>query len=496
MQADCHIFRAAKYSRPSRAYLHLTLPEYLELLSEKVRKTSFIDAKGSTKDAALLGPPCVEFAPYGRVPSSKPRKDTRQGTIDLDPDFIGFLESLTNPVLKQPPPDQEIEVLKGKGKVSVTPLIQFLKEKKASKGKENASLPKSKQVRQEAKEGKPTTNTDNKAPAAAAPVNSPKRRSAQAAKVEQAARDTVKVLNKQAAGAKAVSSPAPPTAASRPPTVTPVIASNSTANAALADKKRERGNISAAAKILQRDLGLAGNASGRGGRRGMPNPGPRPAATVAQTTTKQAPATSPASNSAPPAVTLPPTQPPKGPAASRPTGKPLANNATGQAAAAKPTPVPSTATQAFLKHANPSQGVTEPLLEEAFIIFGAVNKVEIDPRKGFAYVDFVDPESLQKAITASPIKVAQGNVQVLERKSGTTLQARNARVGSPMMANRGGTPMGPRGANTRGRGGMGRGGMGRGNMSHINVPKAPSTGPGSVTASNAAPAGPTTTPET
>lgn len=120
----------------------------------------------------------------------------------------------------------------------------------------------------------------------------------------------------------------------------------------------------------------------------------------------------------------------------------------------------STATQAFLKHANPSQGITEPLLEEAFAGFGAVKKVEIDKKKGFAYVDFAAPQALQDAIKASPIKVAQGQVVVLERKAGPTLQARNARGGSPMMGNRGGGPpvgRGGRGGTTR-RGGLGRGG--------------------------------------
>lgn len=48
--------------------------------------------------------------------------------------------------------------------------------------------------------------------------------------------------------------------------------------------------------------------------------------------------------------------------------------------------------------------------------FGSVTFVEIDKRKGFAYVDFADHEGLVKAITASPISIAQGSVQVLERK--------------------------------------------------------------------------------
>ena len=72
-------------------------------------------------------------------------------------------------------------------------------------------------------------------------------------------------------------------------------------------------------------------------------------------------------------------------------------------------------------------------------------------------MDFAEPDGLQKAITASPIKVAQGQVVVLERKTGPTLQARNARGGPAIAGPRGGmVPSGPRG----GRGGPTRRGGG------------------------------------
>lgn len=48
--------------------------------------------------------------------------------------------------------------------------------------------------------------------------------------------------------------------------------------------------------------------------------------------------------------------------------------------------------------------------------FGTVSAVEMDRKKGFAYVDFADHEGLVKAMAASPVTVAQGSVQVLERK--------------------------------------------------------------------------------
>lgn len=451
--------------------------EYIALLSDKVRDTTFIDAKGTSKDAALLGPPSVEFAPYGRVPNSRPRKDARQSTIDQDQEFKDFLESLTNPIPRSTSVDQENDAgVKSKEKVTVTPLVQFLKDKKANKGKENTPARASKHARQDSKDGKATATLENKSTGSTATPPSPKKRSAQAVKVEQAARDAVKVLNKQAASTvKGTASPSQVVAAvTTPPTVTP----NSTANAALADKKRERGNASAAAKILQRDLGLGGNAGGRGGRRGTPGAAARSAAAKATpgssqpmvTTNTNTASSNPSGSIASTPIaaivnsTKSPAIPPTGPAAARAPPKapasssPIANPVNAASAPSKSTQPPSTATQAFLKHANPSQGITEPLLEEAFAGFGAINKVEIDKKKGFAYVDFVEPESLQKAIKASPIKVAQGQVVVLERKTGPTLQARNARGGAPMMGNRGGgMPMGGRGGTMRGRGGFGRG---------------------------------------
>ena len=448
----------------------------------------FNDAQGSSNDSALLGPPAVEFAPFGRTPNSKVRKDARQGTIDQDPEFIEFLESLTNPIQKATNVDQENEAsAKSKEKVTTTPLIQYLRDKKANKGKEASSPVKgSKHTRQDSKDGKGSSGSEKKTPPKPAIVSSPDKRSAQVVKVENAARDAVKVLNKQATNNKKPMSPpvvVPPTVASTPP-------------APLAEKKRERGNVSVAARILQRDLGLGGG-QGRGGRGGRRGGSVAPAKTDATPSTLQAqteapktivatppekppantqkvtpPDTAPQSTNSKDDTTSPQSQvpsstavPPTGPAATRNSAKPNPQLRAGKMPPAKTPPasrgpvISPTATQAFLKHANPSQGITEPLLEETFSGFGPVKKVEIDKKKGFAYVDFAEPDGLQKAIEASPVKVAQGQVVVLERKTGPTLQARNARGGGggpAMMGNRGGgVPMGPRGG---GRGSMRRGG--------------------------------------
>lgn len=105
--------------------------------------------------------------------------------------------------------------------------------------------------------------------------------------------------------------------------------------------------------------------------------------------------------------------PPTGPKAGNAKGSPGGNPQ--KKATASPAPGAG-ATRAFLKHANPSQGVTEALLKEAMGAFGGISAVEIDRRKGFAYVDFTDHNGLVKALAASPVTVANAAVQVLERK--------------------------------------------------------------------------------
>lgn len=506
-----------KPSKPARAYLHLTKPDNITPLSEHVCSIVFNDAKGTTKDAGSLGPPSVEFAPYGRVPNSRLKTDLRQGTIDQDQEFIDFLESLTNPIAKAIPVDQATGAAgKSKEKITVTPLVQFLKDKKTNKGKEVAAPPKTtKHARQDSKEKTSPPHEKKSTKAENLTVLSPDRRSAQAIKVEKAARDVVRVINRQANNK--VKSP------SASPTIAPAaLAASSNINTPLAEKKRERGNISAAAKILQRDLGLTPIPSGRGGRRGGPASAVEPtgpnsahaplkqdatSARLAKQSTNEpvpnaASKESSTSSSTTSATTKLPNQiqPPRGPAALRMQTKSTSTSDSKSAlpnlSRAKTPPVTPNATQAFLKHANPSQGITEPLLEEAFAVFGVVKKVEIDKKKGFGYVDFEDSQSLQDAIKASPIKVAQGQVVVLERKAGPALQARNARGGnpmntrggSPMMANRGGPPIGPRG----GRGGSMRrgGGIGRGgantmnpNIQKIQKPTDPSSSHGGSTKS-------------
>lgn len=351
--------------------------DHIGPLSEKVRQTSFLDARNTASDPVLMGPPSLEFAPYAKVPSGRARKDARQGTIDQDSEFIGFLESLTQPVTKP-----GVETTDGEEKESVattTPLIQFIRDKKASKAKDKA-----RDAARTAK--KAEKETKDKTQAKKLLQRGDKTETDKKAK-DRASKEAVKAANQQAATIQAQDA-----------------AKSEKDKGPKSERKMDRGSAAAAAKILQRDLGMAqGGGGGGGGRRKK------------GTTTTQLEDTSRGGSDVgtPPAST-----PPAAGADNAPVNTPANPPAQSKAAKTKKqAPVTPTATQAFLKHANPSQGVTEELMEQAFSPFGPVTKVEIDKKKGFGYVDFAEPDGLQKAIAASPVTVAESQVVVLERKN-------------------------------------------------------------------------------
>jgi regulator of nonsense transcripts 3 len=435
------------------------------------------------------------------MPGGRRRNDSRQGTIDQDPEFKDFLESLTNPIAKPQAPDDSQK----QEKVKTTPLIEALREKKANKDKPNTKATRG--ARTENKEDALNKKLLGKAGKENAPIASDKNQRPSKADKAQAARDAVKILNKEASSTKDAA------------------AANDKTNAGSAPE-RKRGNVAGVKSLLQRDLGIGAAPNRRRGTKrevasattdanlskdtaaaqkpkdvpaaasssektSPPTKKERPTraerrafkASITDKTNEKSPTDgakpqtqAPAKSVAAPAPQIlkkpQPAQapaPPKGPAASRPpptepaAARAVAQPPPRQVTPAKPTPqvapvqratppppVPAPTSKAgFLKHANPSQGITEPLIEESLKIFGAIERVEIDKRKGFAYVDFVEPEGLQKAMAASPIKIAQGAVQVLERKE-KVVRGRNPLFNGPPV---------PTGPARGGAGGVGRGGF-------------------------------------
>ncbi|KNG87154.1 nonsense-mediated mRNA decay protein Upf3 [Aspergillus nomiae NRRL 13137] len=480
----------AKPSRPSRAYVHVVSSDHIIPFSNKVRQVSFTDARNTFNDPILLGPPSVEYAPYAKIPGSRVRKDARQGTIDQDPDFIAFLESLTQPITKPPTVENTTDADEKKETVTTTPLVQYIKEKKANKAKESSSKSSKhakadKETKAEKVQAKKLLQRPDKETAQAPEKNEKK------SKADKATKDAVRAANKQAANvakhaakASAVQNSPKDTGQSTPTT----------------ERRRERGSAAAAAKILQRDLGLAPSGGRRKGGKGgsAETDASKAEATSAESGKKETPPkssrggassqnakakgnvpqvnelTSQSETNTPPASTTPI------------SGK--SSKSKGKQAP----PAASTSTQAFLKHANPSQGVTEPLLEAAFKTFGKVVKVEIDKKKGFGYIDFAEPDGLQKAIAASPVSVAQSQVVVLERKinpggekgrgknrnepQATSANGNNNSSNSNTNGGRGGKVTEGGSGSSRGRGGRskkggGGGGKGSGGNANANAPE-------------------------
>lgn len=469
-------------------------------LSQAVRAATWEDAKATFTSPSLIGPPSFEFSIYKKIPGNRRRTDPRQGTIDQDQEFMSFLEDLANPAPLRESIDVEDadEVAKEDTKITTTPLVEFLKEKKANKVKEGGSGKNAKSASAKGKGGSKEEDSSKK-----------RSKESKADKSEKPAKEPVKILMKKAS--------------TEQPAEAPRNAASQAAVAAIASDvpKSRRAGIAAAARILQRDLGLSPGSAHRRARHDAAKaegdtkpPTKEPAATA-----NEAPA---------PLVDAAALQPPKGrsksPAApkSQPAGrrarggkpgteksKSTDNHAAQTTAvhppmilkkgddeapktaadagppAAKPTangkltPAPSVsasrgggvnktaasqkrgpavsagATRAFVKHANPSQGATEAALRQALDVFGDITLVEVDKRKGFAYVDFAEHDGLVKAINASPVQIAQTSVQVLERKD-----KKPTAVGS---GGGGGTNSGPVAAEkTGGRGRRGRGGGGGG----------------------------------
>lgn len=534
---------AAKPSKPARAYLHVTKPDHVKALGDHVRALSFHDAAKSWQDPVLVGPPTLEYAPYPKMPGGRRRNDNRQGTIDQDQEFKDFLESLTNPITKPPAPESEapkdkvkttplIEALREKKANRDKPNAKPNRQARAEAKEDAAERAEKKILTKSTKENAPTapdkTRRSNKADKAQATKDAVKILNKEAASSKTSAAATP--ADKASAGpaperkrgnvalaksmlqrdlgvspapnrrrgtkrevTSATPDAAPPAKETKPSddkakdTAATPPAVSATPDKSAHPNRKER-PTRAERRAFKANQGDKANdkASTTEAKSQTPakTPAPqilkKPQPTQAQTTPK-GPAASRAPPSEPVAARNSPAsaQPQAPPAKADSTPTPAANN-TSKAAPAQSVPAP-TSKQAFLKHANPSQGITEPLIEEAMKLFGAIEKVEIDKRKGFAYVDFTEPQGLQKAMAASPIKIAQGAVQVLERKEKV---ARNPRFNGP-------TPPGPaRGGgrtNFAPRGGRGGRGAARGG-GQVNANPAPSAGDSAPTVAPPGPA--------
>ncbi|KAG6037669.1 hypothetical protein E4U41_004856 [Claviceps citrina] len=257
----------SKPSRPSRAYFHLMRKDDIMPLSEVVRKATWEDAKATFTNPALVGPPVLEFALYKKIAGTKKRIDARQGTIDQDPEFMAFLESLANPVPMRESIDVEDpnDMVKLETKITTTPLVEYLKEKKANKGKDGGSGKNAKSGGKGRNGSKDDDTSGRK-----------RGKDSRGDKTDKNPKDTVKILTKKAAtdqaadaAKKVASQMATANSASTATMAAPGAGAGAGAgaNAASGDApKSRRAGIAAAARILQRDLGLSPGSAHRRAR--------------------------------------------------------------------------------------------------------------------------------------------------------------------------------------------------------------------------------------
>lgn len=124
----------------SRGYINFLNPNDIFIFKDKFDGYTFLDNKGNEFPAV------VEFAPFQKIPKRKNKKrDTKCGTIEQDPDYIKFLESIQNPEQVILPTaenylemiesrERELKANNGVPKIT-TPLIEYLKQRKLEQQK-------------------------------------------------------------------------------------------------------------------------------------------------------------------------------------------------------------------------------------------------------------------------------------------------------------------------------------------------------------------------
>ncbi|KAJ4306718.1 hypothetical protein N0V88_000083 [Collariella sp. IMI 366227] len=322
----------------------------------------------------------VEFSIYKKIPSDKKRVDGRQGTIDQDPEFMAFLEALANPDAQKEAADEAGD--ETKEKTTTTPLVEYLKERKAAKAKEIAAAKIAKQhARQDSQvvKGK-----------AVPPPEEPKRRTRDgrherekaSERVLERPKESVRILTKKAAAAAEAAAEAAKAVAAQ---IKPAARSSTQPEAQEPPSKNRRAGIAAAARILQRDLGLSPGNAHRKARQEAAKAEADAKATAVKEAAKPAPPVPAPSRPATPAetVTLSTSSKAQPPASGR-----SRNRKRGGA-----------------EETTKAKADTKPETKPA-----------PTPAKTPITVLKKQSGALARAMAASPVVVAQATVQVLERK--------------------------------------------------------------------------------
>ncbi|XP_021286730.1 regulator of nonsense transcripts UPF3 isoform X2 [Herrania umbratica] len=129
-----------KHQSYSRAYIDFKRSEDVLEFAEFFNGHVFVNEKGTQFKTI------VEYAPSQRVPKLSSKKDGREGTILKDPEYLDFLGCLAKPVENLPSAEIQLERKEAeragvpKDTPIVTPLMDFVRQKRAAKGGSRRSL--------------------------------------------------------------------------------------------------------------------------------------------------------------------------------------------------------------------------------------------------------------------------------------------------------------------------------------------------------------------
>ncbi|KAF2293914.1 hypothetical protein GH714_005627 [Hevea brasiliensis] len=122
-----------KHQSYSRAYIDFKRPEDVIEFAEFFNGHLFVNEKG-TQFRAI-----VEYAPSQGVPKQWSKKDGREGTILKDPAYLEFLELISKPAENLPSAEIQLERREAeragatKDAPIITPLMDFVRQKRAAK---------------------------------------------------------------------------------------------------------------------------------------------------------------------------------------------------------------------------------------------------------------------------------------------------------------------------------------------------------------------------
>ncbi|CAI0375133.1 unnamed protein product, partial [Linum tenue] len=159
-------FRTGKSSQKhqsySRAYIDFKTPEDVIEFAEFFNGHMFVNEKGTQFKAV------VEYAPSQRVPKHLSKKDGREGTISKDPEYLEFLEAISKPVENLPSAEIQLERREAeragasKDAVIVTPLMDFVRQKRAAKNGSRRILANGKLGRRALASGSPSSSSSKR----------------------------------------------------------------------------------------------------------------------------------------------------------------------------------------------------------------------------------------------------------------------------------------------------------------------------------------------